>query len=103
MILLYLARIARNIKNTCEKFLRDLKEHGLKLHPRKWKFYQNKVAYVGHMIYPRGLGVLIGKVEVIWSMPKPHDVSRLCAFLGLCNYYRKFVKTLNAIAKAPTM
>jgi hypothetical protein len=80
-----------------------LRLHGLKLHPSKCKFYCDRVEYLGHMKYPGGLGVVASKVEVVMSIPRPRDVSRLRAFLGLCNYYRKFVKTFNAIAKPLTM
>jgi hypothetical protein len=80
-----------------------LRLHGLKLHPGKYKFYCDRVEYLGHMIYPGGLGVVASKVEVVMSIPKPRDVSRLRAFLGLCNYYRKFVKTFSAIAKPLTI
>jgi hypothetical protein len=83
--------------------LARLRFHGLKLHPGKCKFYCDRVEYLGHMIYPEGLGVVASKVEVVMSIPKPRDVSRLRAFLGLCNYYRKFVKTFSAIAKPLTM
>jgi hypothetical protein len=47
--------------------------------------------------------VVASKVEVVMSTPKPRDVSRLQAFLGLYNYYRKFVKIFSAIAKPLTM
>jgi hypothetical protein len=47
--------------------------------------------------------VVASKVEVVMSIPRPRDVSRLQAFLGLCNYYRKFVKTFSAIANPLTM
>jgi hypothetical protein len=83
-----------------------LRLHGLKLHPGKYRFYCNRVEYLDHMIYPGGLGVVTvvaSKVEVVMSIPRPKDVSRLRAFLGLCNYYRKFVKTFSAIAKPLTM
>jgi hypothetical protein len=80
-----------------------LRFHGLKLHPSKCKFYCDHVEYLGHMIYPGGLGIIVSKVEVVMSIPKPRDVSRLRAFLGLCNYYRKFVKTFSAIMKPLTM
>jgi hypothetical protein len=80
-----------------------LRLHGLKLHPDKCRFYCDRVEYLGHMIYPGGLGVVASKVEVVMSIPRPKDVSRLRAFLGLCNYYRKFVKTFSAIAKPLTM
>jgi hypothetical protein len=75
----------------------------LKLHPSKCKFYCDRVEYLGHMIYLGGLGVVASKVEVVMPIPKPRDVSRLRAFLGLCNYYRKFVKTFSAIAKPLTI
>jgi hypothetical protein len=34
-----------------------LKERNLKLHPRKCQFFHIHVEYLGHMIYPSGLGV----------------------------------------------
>jgi hypothetical protein len=80
-----------------------LRLHGLKLHPGKCKFYCDCVEYLGHMIYPGGLGVVASKVEVVMSVPRPRDVSRLRAFLGLYNYYRKFMKTFSAIVKPLTM
>jgi hypothetical protein len=61
------------------------------------------VEYLGHMIYLEGLGMVASKVEVVMSIPRPRDISRLRAFLGLCNYYKKFVKTFSAIAKPLTM
>jgi len=81
-----------------------LRLYGLKLHPSNLcKFYYDHVEYWGHMIYPSRLEVVASKVEVMIFIPKPKDVSRLQAFLGLCNYYRKFVKTFSAIAKPLTM
>ena len=76
---------------------------GLKLHSDKCKFFFNRIECLGHIIYLNGLGVVASKVEVVLSIPRPCDVSRLRAFLGLCNYYRKFVKTFSAIAKPLTM
>jgi alpha-tubulin suppressor-like RCC1 family protein len=35
----------------------------------------------------------------VMTIPRPRDVNRLRAFLGLYNYYRKFVKKFSAIAK----
>jgi hypothetical protein len=80
-----------------------LRLHDLKLHPSKCRFYCDRVEYLGHMIYPVGLGVVASKVEVVMSIPRPRHISRLRAFLGLCNYYRKFVKTFSIIAKPLTM
>ncbi len=50
--------------------------------------------HLGHMIYLGGLGVQQVKVEVIARISRPTNVSRVCAFMGLANYYRRYVKKL---------
>jgi hypothetical protein len=67
-------------KHLIEVFVR-LRLHSLKLHLGKCRFYCDRVEYLGHMIYPGGLGVVASKVEVVMSIPRPKDVSRLQAFL----------------------
>jgi hypothetical protein len=59
--------------------------HGLKLHPDKCRFYCDRVEYLGHMIYLGGLDVVASKVEVVTSIRRPRNVSRLRTFLGLYN------------------
>jgi len=80
-----------------------LKAHGLRLHPRKCKFFKESVEYLGHVIYPSGLGVQQAKVEAIAHIPRPTDVSRVRAFMGLMNYYRRYVKGFSAMAKPLNM
>ncbi len=80
-----------------------LKVHGLHLHLRKCKFFQENVEYMGHVIYPSGLGVQQAKVEVIARIPCPTNVSRVRAFMGLANYYHKYVKGFRAMAKPLNM
>jgi hypothetical protein len=80
-----------------------LKAHGFHLHPGKCKFFQESVEYLGHVIYPGGLGVQQAKVEVIARIPHPTDVSRVRAFMGLTNYYHKYVKGFSAMAKLLNM
>ena len=48
---------------------------------------------------PGGLGVQTAKVEALNKIPIPRDVPRLRAFLGLANYYRRFVRNFSVIAK----
>jgi len=79
-----------------------LRLHDLKLYPNRCKFYYDRVEYLGHMIYPSGLGVVASKVEVMISIQRSKDENKFTAFLGLCNYYRRFVKTFSAIAKPLT-
>ena len=55
------------------------------------------------MIVPGGLGVQQAKVDALHKIPAPSDVPRLRAFLGLANYYRRFVKNFSLIAKPLTI
>jgi hypothetical protein len=80
-----------------------LKAHGLHLHPGKCKFFQESVEYLGHVIYPGGLGVQQIKVEAIVRIPCPIDVSRVHTFMGLANYYYRYVKGFSAMAKPLNM
>ena len=80
-----------------------LQQWGLRLHHGKCKFFHNRLPYLGHMIIPGGLGVQQAKVDALQKIPAPSDVSRLRAFLGLANYYRRFVKNFSLIAKALTI
>jgi hypothetical protein len=81
----------------------QLKVHGLHLHRGKCKFFQENVEYLGHVIYPSGLGMQQVKVEAIAHIPRPMDVSRVRAFMGLAKYYRRYVKGFSAMAKPLNM
>jgi hypothetical protein len=61
------------------------------------------VEYLGHVIYPGGLGVQQVKVEIITRIPRPTDVSKVGAFMGLTNYYCRYVKGFSAMAKPLNM
>ncbi len=59
--------------------------------------------YLGHMIYPGGLGVQQVKVEAIARISCPMDVSWVRVFMGLANYYCRYVKGFSAMAKLLNM
>jgi hypothetical protein len=80
-----------------------LQQWGLRLHPGKCKFFHDQLPYLDHMIVPGGLGVQQAKVDALHKIPASSDVPRLRAFLGLENYYRRFVKNFSLIAKPLTI
>jgi len=61
------------------------------------------VEYLGHVIYPGGLGVQQTKVEAIARIMCPMDVNRVRAFMGLANYYRRYVKGFSVMVKPLNM
>ena len=55
------------------------------------------VEYLGHIISAKGLQPTDEKIRAITQAPAPQDVTQLRAFLGLLNYYGKFLKNLSTI------
>uniref|UniRef100_A0A3B3XII2 ribonuclease H n=1 Tax=Poecilia mexicana TaxID=48701 RepID=A0A3B3XII2_9TELE len=79
---------------TLDEVLKRLKEAGLRLHRSKCAFLQDQVEYLGHRIDAEGLHPVQSKVRAIEEAPPPTTVTELKAFLGLLNYYNKFLPNL---------
>ena len=47
---------------------------------------------------PEGIFPDPGKVEVVRNFPAPASLKELKSFLGLANYYRRFIKGFSEIA-----
>lgn len=52
---------------------------------------QLSVVYLGHLVDKQGLHATAEKCKVIMNAPVPKDVTELTAYLGLLNYYGKFL------------
>ena len=57
-------------------------------------FPRTKFFVTGHRISEKGLQPTEGKVKAISEAPAPTEVSQLRSFLGLINYYAKFLPNL---------
>lgn len=71
-----------------------LENAGVWLKKDKCVFMAADVVYLGHRISKEGLQPIADKVKVIADAPTPTNVSELRAFLGLVNFYRKFMQNL---------
>lgn len=72
---------------------------GLKLKVKKCFLFFRFVEYFGYVIFDKGIIIDSKKVEVIKIMKVLVNVSEFCLFLGICGYYRKFVKNFVGIVK----
>ena len=74
-----------------EAVLARLERAGLRLKRAKCSFMLPSVEYLGFRISAAGLQPTDEKVRAIQNAPAPEDVSQLKSFLGLVNYYGKFL------------
>lgn len=65
---------------------------GLKLNPKKCHLVRDHVVFLGHVVSPHGLQPDPRNTDKVRSWPRPQSPSEVRAFLGLCSYYRRFVK-----------
>lgn len=75
--------------------LQKLASAGMKLKPDKCFFMLQEVEYLGHKISAKGLEPIPEKVRAIVEAPAPRNVSQLKSFLGMLNYYAKFLPNLS--------
>ena len=75
--------------------LSRLKELGLKLNRDKCEFLKDRIEYCGHVITKEGLQQAPAKVAAMVNMPAPSDVKQLRAFIGMVQYYARFVPNLS--------
>jgi len=54
--------------------------------------------YLGHIIGVDGVRVHKEKIRAIREWPEPRNVMELRGFIGICTYYRKFIKGFSQLA-----
>ena len=64
----------------------------------KCKFYKHSIGFLGYIVSNKGIRPDPSKVELVKEWPKPTNIKDIQAFLGLVNYYRKFIEGFLGIA-----
>ena len=80
-----------------DEVLRRLQKYGIRMKRSKCSFLKDAVEYLGHRVDAKGIQATQEKIAAIERAPMPQNVQQLRSFLGLLNYYRKFLPNLATI------
>ncbi|XP_053618601.1 uncharacterized protein K02A2.6-like [Plodia interpunctella] len=83
----------RNLRAALDR----LRLMGLTVKLEKCSFLTKSVKYLGFIIDKNGLHPDPDKLDAISRIPTPTDVTQLKSFLGLLNYYGKFIPNLSSL------
>ncbi len=97
-LIIYSDTFDAHIAHVREVFER-LRKAGLKLKASKAKIGVPSVPFLGHILSNEGILPNPQKTEVIRSYPVPRRVKDVRAFLGMCGFYRRFVKDYSLLAR----
>ena len=78
-------------KTHLQLLFKQLSEHGIALNPAKCVFGAASVDFLGYNVTSDGIQPSSTRVEVIRSMPRPTTASELRRFLGMYNFYGRFI------------
>ncbi|XP_072142327.1 uncharacterized protein [Dermacentor andersoni] len=79
--------------------LNRLSKAGLRIQGAKCQFFKESLAYLGHRIDATGICPSKAKVEAIHKAPVPKNKKELQAFLGMVNFYNRFLKGRSEVAE----
>ncbi|PIK53313.1 hypothetical protein BSL78_09792 [Apostichopus japonicus] len=85
-------------KNRLKTVFDRFREAGLKLSPSKCKLFQRSVTYLGHVVSSEGVATDPEKIKAVSEWPRPQRLTDVRSFVGLCGYYRRFIRGFAEIA-----
>lgn len=97
-ILIPTSSVQENI-DIIKQVLIPLKTYNFTLNFQKCKFLKTSIEYLGYIITPSGITLSSRHVEANQKFPQPRKLIEVQRFLGLTNYFRKFIKNYDIIAK----
>ena len=96
-ILIFSQNFDKHLEHLGQVF-QNLRAANLKIHPGKCKFAAKEVKYLGHIVSRHGIKVDPSKYSAIETYPVPKNVRNVRAFLGVAQFYRKYIKGFAQIA-----
>ncbi len=83
--------------NHISQVLQILQDNSLTAKLTKCDFFAKEVEFLGHVVSARGISMEPTKTTAITEWPLPQDIHELRSFIGLANYYRRYVENYAGI------
>ncbi len=83
------------------KLFQKLSEYGLVNNPKKCVFGKTELSFLGHKVTTSGVMPSPDKVKAITNFPRPSNVKELQEFIGMVNFYHRFVPKAAEALRTP--
>ena len=83
------------------KVLKRLKEHGVKLKPKKCTMFKREVVFLGRVVSEKGYNLDPSTIAPILRLKEspPKTVNEVRKLMGFLKYYRRYIENFSKIAK----
>ena len=85
-----------------KEVLNIIYEAGLKLQGKKCRWFARQTKILGHIVSKSKIEMDSGKIEALKTREPPKNIKQLQEFMGLCNYYRRFIENFARISSPLT-
>ncbi|UYV70559.1 hypothetical protein LAZ67_7003536 [Cordylochernes scorpioides] len=96
-VIIYSSDFSTHLKRI-EAVLKCFREANLKLNNKKCQFAFEELEILGHITNQHGIKPAEHNIKAIRDFPRPKKIKEVQSFLGMCSYYRKFIKGFSKIA-----
>lgn len=97
-ILVYTSSFESHMK-ALELLFEKLKRANITLNKNKCELLMKSVTYLGHLVTSEGILPDPNKIKAIEAFKAPQNITQARSFIGMCNFFRRFIKGFSSIAK----
>ena len=100
-ILIYSKSYSEHVRHV-RLVLQKLRDAGLQVDIDKCEFHVQETKFLGLIVSTEGLQINPTKVQAVIDWPRPANLKQTQAFVGFCNFYRRFIKDFSKIVRPLT-